>query len=108
MEEIQPAVDGKPTYHPQMHYMHNDLHPLSNGTMIHHVEGDADPGNMSDNHNGLLLFARGSIEDTNQLTLSFQGQVYVFDSVSPEKVRSITPPSSLTFASCSTLNVSFH
>ncbi|KAM0039262.1 putative transcription factor TIFY family [Helianthus debilis subsp. tardiflorus] len=89
MEEIQSAVDGKPHYHPQMHYMHNDLHPLSNGTMIHHVEGDADPGNMSDNHNG-LLFARGSIEDTNQLTLSFQGQVYVFDSVSPEKDLSST------------------
>ncbi|KAJ0695217.1 putative transcription factor TIFY family [Helianthus annuus] len=88
MEELQSAVDG---YHPQMHYMHNDLHPLSNGTMIHHVEGDADPGNMSDNHNGLLLFTRGSIEDTNQLTLSFQGQVYVFDSVSPEKDLSSTP-----------------
>ncbi|KAI3724489.1 hypothetical protein L2E82_36268 [Cichorium intybus] len=94
--------DGKSGYHPQMHYIqdqeHDALHHLSNGNMIQHneqddigvghsdgMEGDvgSDPGNMPDHHNPLMT--RGTIEDTNQFTLSFQGQVYVFDSVSPEK-----------------------
>uniref|UniRef100_A0A803M9S2 Uncharacterized protein n=1 Tax=Chenopodium quinoa TaxID=63459 RepID=A0A803M9S2_CHEQI len=44
-----------------------------------------DPGNVSDTHGGMMV-ANG---DNNQLTLSFQGQVYVFDSVSPEKVQAV-------------------
>ncbi|KAK3219098.1 hypothetical protein Dsin_013068 [Dipteronia sinensis] len=47
------------------------------------MEGDApsDPGSLSDN--------RCSGDNGDQLTLSFQGQVYVFDSVSPEKVQAV-------------------
>lgn len=48
-----------------------------------------DPGNLSsDNHSALVPSGgNDSINNNNnQLTLSFQGQVYVFDSVSPEKV----------------------
>ncbi|KAI3521257.1 hypothetical protein L1887_10718 [Cichorium endivia] len=105
-ESAMQMPDGKSVYHPQMHYIqdqeHDALHHLSNGNMIHHneqddigvghsdgMEGDvgSDPGNMPDHHNPLMT--RGSIEDTNQLTLSFQGQVYVFDSVSPEKVQAV-------------------
>ncbi|KAL4584533.1 hypothetical protein LXL04_009136 [Taraxacum kok-saghyz] len=101
-ESAMQMADDNPPYHPQ-HYIqdqeHEDLHHLSNGNMIHHDEQQdneigvgqndpmEDPGNMSDNHNTLL--SRGTIEDTNQLTLSFQGQVYVFDSVSPEKVQAV-------------------
>ncbi|TXG69527.1 hypothetical protein EZV62_004462 [Acer yangbiense] len=53
------------------------------------MEGDApsDPGSLSDN--------RCSGDNGDQLTLSFQGQVYVFDSVSPEKVIFLFPPFAL-------------
>ncbi|XP_076942418.1 GATA transcription factor 28-like isoform X2 [Bidens hawaiensis] len=69
-------------YHPQMQQQQqehdDDLHQLTNDNMIHH-----DP----DNHNALLPAA--TTDDTNQLTLSFQGQVYVFDSVSTDKVQAV-------------------
>ncbi|XP_076899943.1 GATA transcription factor 28-like [Bidens hawaiensis] len=71
-------------YHPQMQQQQqqqehdDDLHQLTNDNMIHH-----DP----DNHNALLPAA--TADDTNQLTLSFQGQVYVFDSVSTDKVQAV-------------------
>lgn len=93
-----------------MHYLqdqhHHGLHRhMSNGNSIdqdEHVDnnnigsssginevmdGDvaADMGNQSDNHAALVPQV-GSSENNNQLTLSFQGQVFVFDSVSPEKV----------------------
>ncbi|KAJ0965597.1 hypothetical protein J5N97_026735 [Dioscorea zingiberensis] len=44
----------------------------------------ADLANLGD-HIGLIVPPIGS----NQLTLSFQGEVYVFDSVSPEKVQAV-------------------
>ena len=80
----------------QMH-VHYGMHHLSNGTGMEddhddgavgtgegiHGELHNDLGNISDNHGGMIV-ASG---DNNQLTLSFKGQVYVFDSVSPEKVR---------------------
>ena len=90
--------------HHHVHYMqehdHHVLHHLSNGNGIEHdedddngrgsegIEGEApsDHGNLSDNHSALVT--RGSNENNDQLTLSFQGQVYVFDSVSPGKVIS--------------------
>lgn len=71
----------------------HELHHISNGDVMDDehdegngvgeseaMEGDApsDPGSLSDN--------RAVSEIGDQLTLSFQGQVYVFDSVSPEKV----------------------
>ncbi|XP_030470906.1 GATA transcription factor 28 isoform X2 [Syzygium oleosum] len=53
------------------------------------VEGDvpSDAGNDSDNRGSLLDHGGG--DDGDQLTLSFQGQVYVFDSVSPQKVQAV-------------------
>ncbi|KAK4479224.1 hypothetical protein RD792_014735 [Penstemon davidsonii] len=54
------------------------------------MDGDvsAGMGNHSNNHDGLLPLVSGS-ENNNQLTLSFQGQVFVFDSVSSEKVQAV-------------------
>lgn len=50
------------------------------------MDGDvgANMGTQSDN--GAMIPHVGGGENSNQLTLSFQDQVYVFDSVSPEKV----------------------
>ncbi|KAL0414960.1 UNVERIFIED_CONTAM: GATA transcription factor 28 [Sesamum latifolium] len=62
----------------------------SSGGVNEVIDGDvaADIGNQSDNH-GQLIPQVGGTENNNQLTLSFQGQVYVFDSVSPEKVQAV-------------------
>ncbi|KAF3430964.1 hypothetical protein FNV43_RR25694 [Rhamnella rubrinervis] len=80
---------------------HHGLHHLSNGSGVADgssgdgaaggaevVEGDvpSDPGNLSDNRNAMVDHGGDS---GDQLTLSFQGQVYVFDSVSPEKVQAV-------------------
>ncbi|KAL5823575.1 hypothetical protein ACOSQ4_021475 [Xanthoceras sorbifolium] len=87
-----------------MHHVHyvqeHELHHIGNGNVMEDeqddcnvdgnggggseaMEGDApsDPGSLSDN--------RGGGDNVDQLTLSFQGQVYVFDSVSPEKVQAV-------------------
>ncbi|WOL05518.1 GATA transcription factor 20 [Canna indica] len=48
------------------------------------TEGPSDPGHLGDAH-ALIAPQVGA----NQLTLSFQGDVYVFDSVSPEKVQAV-------------------
>ncbi|GAB4841879.1 GATA transcription factor 24 [Ancistrocladus abbreviatus] len=85
-----------------VHYMPNHdhgLHHMSNGNGLDEdqydggnaaangIEGEVpnDHVNVSD---GLGAMA-GHGADNNQLTLSYQGQVYVFDSVSPEKVQSV-------------------
>ncbi|PKU76665.1 GATA transcription factor 28 [Dendrobium catenatum] len=47
-------------------------------------DGPSDPGHPCDPQ-GMIVPHGGS----NQLTLSFQGEVYVFDSVSPEKVQAV-------------------
>ncbi|XP_020572684.1 GATA transcription factor 20-like [Phalaenopsis equestris] len=47
-------------------------------------DGPSDPGHPGDPQ-GMIVPHGGS----NQLTLSFQGEVYVFDSVSPEKVQAV-------------------
>lgn len=89
-----------------VHYMHDQnqgMHHMSNGNGIddEHDDGTAgagegideelhnDPGNISDNHGAMMVPSA----DNNQLTLSFQGQVYVFDSVSPEKVTLLSSSS---------------
>lgn len=96
--------------HPQVHYLqeHDDHHHhgfMSNGDVMEHdddgggggdgnggsggsdcMEGDAN-GSLLDNHSAMVV--HGGAETNNQLTLSFQGQVYVFDSVSPEKVQAV-------------------
>ncbi|XP_060206092.1 GATA transcription factor 24 isoform X2 [Lycium barbarum] len=91
------------------HHRYHGLHLISNGNVMDHdehddngvaaagvgsggsecIEGDisADPGNLSDNHNGMAV--PGATVNSNQLTLSFQGRVYVFESVSPEKVQAV-------------------
>lgn len=80
-----------------VHYGHHALQHIHNGSggmvddqadgggMSDGVEtdGPSHPGNITDNHGEVV--DRGS-EQGDQLTLSFQGQVYVFDSVLPEKV----------------------
>nr|GMD33674.1 GATA transcription factor 28 isoform X1 [Ipomoea batatas] len=113
MEGIGGSEDGVMQQHPQVHYLpeHDDHHHhgfMSNGNVMEHdehddngggnggsggsecMEGDvaaADPGNLSDNHSPIVV--HGGNESSNQLTLSFQGQVYVFDSVSPDKVQAV-------------------
>ncbi|XP_072973316.1 GATA transcription factor 20-like [Typha angustifolia] len=49
------------------------------------VEGDGMDGDGPSDPHGIVAAPIGG----NQLTLSFQGEVYVFDSVSPEKVQAV-------------------
>lgn len=89
--------------HPMhVHYKHHSLQHVNNGDVMGNelddgnggggvsegMEGDmgSHPGNLSDNHSEMVV--QGN-ENGDQLTLSFQGQVYVFDSVSPEKVQAV-------------------
>ncbi|MED6218926.1 hypothetical protein PIB30_031155 [Stylosanthes scabra] len=82
---------------------HHGLHHMSNGNGMEDdqnngddttcggsesVEGEipSNHGNIPENHTG-MIDQGGDVGD--QLTLSFQGQVYVFDSVSPEKVQAV-------------------
>ncbi|PIN23870.1 hypothetical protein CDL12_03381 [Handroanthus impetiginosus] len=70
---------------------HGDNNNIGSSSAVNEVmDGDVAPdmGNQPDNHGALIPHAAGS-ENNNQLTLSFQGQVYVFDSVSPEKVQAV-------------------
>ncbi|KAL5699613.1 hypothetical protein ACHQM5_030492 [Ranunculus cassubicifolius] len=55
------------------------------------MEGDipSDTGNFSDHQGGGGGHIGIPPTTGNQLTLSFQGEVYVFDSVSPEKVQAV-------------------
>lgn len=78
-----------------VHYDHNGLHHHMSTTDGMDDDGNGDgggeaqegmegeAGHLSDNR---ALVERGA-DVGDQLTLSFQGQVYVFDSVSPEKVN---------------------
>ncbi|KAJ7962681.1 GATA transcription factor [Quillaja saponaria] len=78
--------------HHGLHHIHNgngmdeDRHTGGGGESI---EGDipSNPRNLPDNHSSTMV-DQGS-DSGDQLTLSFQGQVYVFDSVSPEKVQAV-------------------
>ncbi|KAK2965489.1 hypothetical protein RJ640_008283 [Escallonia rubra] len=89
--EGQMHVAEQPVYSHNVHYMQN--HNPSNGNLMdhdeHHDNGGSEGGMegdvLSDNHSALASHH----ESDNQLTLSFQGQVYVFDSVSPEKVQAV-------------------
>ncbi|XP_057454038.1 GATA transcription factor 28 [Lotus japonicus] len=82
---------------------HHELHHMSNGNGIdddqnngdntncgggESVEGEvpSNHGNIHDNHTVMVDQAS---DGGDQLTLSFQGQVYVFDSVSPDKVQAV-------------------
>ena len=50
------------------------------------IEGDvpSNPGNLTESY---ATMVEQSSDGGDQLTLSFRGQVYVFDSLSPEKVH---------------------
>lgn len=91
----------------QQHSMHHvnyvqehELHHMSNGDIIddEHDVGDANGNNdggvseavEGDAPNDSINLSENRVigDNGDQLTLSFQGQVYVFDSVSPEKVFS--------------------
>lgn len=52
------------------------------------VERDAMEGDMPSDAGNMALIPDPGMG--NQLTLSFQGEVYVFDSVSPEKVTAVS------------------
>lgn len=82
---------------------HHELHHMSNGNGMdddqnngddtncgggESVEGEvpSNHGNIPDNHTVMVDQAS---DGGDQLTLSFQGQVYVFDSVSPDKVHQL-------------------
>ncbi|KAJ4882148.1 GATA transcription factor 28 [Raphanus sativus] len=89
--------------------MHHDLHYGHHALQLQHIhngsgmidDDQADGGGMSDgveidgpSHPGNITDNRGEVVDRgseqgDQLTLSFQGQVYVFDSVLPEKVQAV-------------------
>ncbi|EPS64769.1 hypothetical protein M569_10010, partial [Genlisea aurea] len=62
----------------------------SSGTANDPMDGDAaaELGNQSDGQ-GALVPHVGATENNNQLSLSFQGHVYLFESVSPEKVQAV-------------------
>ncbi|XP_058728790.1 GATA transcription factor 28 [Vicia villosa] len=96
--------DGQHPIH--MSYEHHGLHHMSNGNGMEddqnngcggdsncggseNAEGDvpSNNGNLHDNQS--LIMDQGNNDIGDQLSLSFQGQVYVFDSVSPEKVQSV-------------------
>ncbi|KAL7140552.1 hypothetical protein ABFS83_09G126900 [Erythranthe nasuta] len=81
------SIDGDE--HEHEHEDNNNI-GNSSGGINESMDEDvtADMGNQSDNH-GALISQIGDIENSNQLTLSFQGQVYVFDSVSAEKVQAV-------------------
>ncbi|XP_048428377.1 GATA transcription factor 28 isoform X2 [Pyrus x bretschneideri] len=87
----------------QEHEHHQGLHQMSNGNGVadDHDDGSgadtggaelsevhvqSEPVNLSDTRSGMVDH---SSNNGDQLTLSFQGQVFVFDSVSPEKVQAV-------------------
>ncbi|XP_022992345.1 GATA transcription factor 24-like isoform X5 [Cucurbita maxima] len=78
---------------------HHDFHYTSNGNaladeheneghgiMVVEREAPSDHGDLAENRG--VMVDRGG-DNCDQLTLSYQGQVYVFDTVSPEKVQAV-------------------
>lgn len=68
------------------HHIHYETQALE--------DGSGGVGDMVEDVNSDTVYVSGSgseislqHEDSSQLTLSFRGQVYVFDSVTPDKVR---------------------
>ncbi|ESQ30316.1 hypothetical protein EUTSA_v10011695mg [Eutrema salsugineum] len=83
-------------------YDHQALNHIHNGSgMVDDHADDGNAGRISEgvetdipSHPGNITDNRGEVVDRgsdqgDQLTLSFQGQVYVFDSVLPEKVQAV-------------------
>lgn len=93
-------AQGEDPGHLHMHYMHEHGHSLhhsdDNGLGEEPDEGDGDNDSMEGDipSSGCNLADSQKVvairsQATNQLTLSYQGEVYVFDSVPPEKVQSV-------------------
>ncbi|KAJ0087365.1 hypothetical protein Patl1_08682 [Pistacia atlantica] len=61
------------------HHLGYDTHSLENGVVVEDVAPDSVYGQASGSELG----------NSSQLTLSFRGQVYVFDSVTPDKVQAV-------------------
>ncbi|XP_042051764.1 GATA transcription factor 28-like [Salvia splendens] len=72
---------------PEEHGEENNI--VATGGVNEVMDGDVgvNMGNQSDN--GTMIQHVGGGDNSNQLSLSFQGQVYVFDSVLPEKVQAV-------------------
>ncbi|BAT81692.1 hypothetical protein VIGAN_03148600 [Vigna angularis var. angularis] len=72
----EPALDAH-------HHIHYETHALENGAagamvVVEDVTSDA-----------VYVSGGGGPEESSQLTLSFRGQVYVFDAVTPDKVQAV-------------------
>ncbi|XP_042494304.1 GATA transcription factor 24-like isoform X2 [Macadamia integrifolia] len=85
IEEEDDGVDGESIDNPNIRF---EAHTLEDGG----VGGSVDEVPPDSNYVGgaassFVLPSRG--EGMDQLTLSFQGEVYVFDAVSPEKVQAV-------------------
>lgn len=70
-------------------HIHYDSHTLEDGSgdgegQIQDVSLEDVYASGDGNHADMSI---QRFDDSSQLTLSFRGQVYVFDSVTPEKVR---------------------
>ncbi|KAJ8760049.1 hypothetical protein K2173_010905 [Erythroxylum novogranatense] len=112
MSDAQNAINMHYEHHPHHHH-HHGMHGMSNGDGMNDVddhddghddamvEGElvADHGSLAEN-NGMVVTDHGvdshaivvadhGVDNGDQLTLSFQGQVYVFNSVSAEKVQAV-------------------
>ncbi|XP_044474586.1 GATA transcription factor 25-like isoform X2 [Mangifera indica] len=61
------------------HHLGYDAHSLGNGVVIE----DVAPGSVYGSSSG------SELGNSSQLTLSFRGQVYVFDAVTPDKVQAV-------------------
>ncbi|XP_044510636.1 GATA transcription factor 25 isoform X2 [Mangifera indica] len=61
------------------HHLSYDTHSLGNGVVVEDAAPDSVYGPSSGSELG----------NSSQLTLSFRGQVYVFDSVTPDKVQAV-------------------
>lgn len=76
-------VDDDDDHHP---HHHHDV-DVDDNTGVGEVEG-VEAGDFPLDHPGAIPGNQGS-DNGDQLTLSFQGQVYVYDSVPPEKVQAV-------------------
>jgi hypothetical protein len=85
-------------HHPHGHMMDRDENGLgeeaedeSGDDGLEEADMHSDGGHPGDPQSSLTARVQG----TDQLTLTYQGEVYVFDTIPPEKVSSNTPSSVL-------------
>ncbi|KAK6263914.1 hypothetical protein SCA6_019348 [Theobroma cacao] len=77
-------VDDDDVHHAHHHHHHHDV---DDNVGCGEAEG-VEAGDLPSDHPGVLSDNQGP-DNGDQLTLSFQGQVYVYDSVPPEKVQAV-------------------